>query len=244
MTGQPTDFADEEVVSTYGYVSGYRGPIGLSEQESRLRLVFGGLGFVNLDYRAKIEKGEVLLPEGAEGWFCVPNWSKHPYIFGQDYSSAVRNVLGALKKVRGGRFSNYHEGEIDEKHLRQRDRTKACVQMLSDAQENPDILIVPAQFGIRHRDKSCQRVRFICRGTEWALDSFSIGCMILTHPNRLMYFQDLWIHCAGDDFLCDYEDKLERSPFFFFIDQMLKFAASRLNDTYPNDGSASAFLPE
>lgn len=67
------EFANEEVSSNYGYLSGYKKPIGLVEQTNCLRELFPGLGYANQDLLTRIEKGEVKLPANAEGWFAIPN---------------------------------------------------------------------------------------------------------------------------------------------------------------------------
>jgi hypothetical protein len=59
-------YADEEVDSSYGYLSGYK-PNGksITKQTNRLRELFPGIGYAN-------EKlAEQVLPENAEGWFAV-----------------------------------------------------------------------------------------------------------------------------------------------------------------------------
>ena len=92
-------FADEEVRSSYDYPSGHK-PKGIVEQTNRLRDLWSGVGYVNQDLLTRIEKGEVKLPEGAEGWFAVPNWIKHPQIFGSTYGEAVQAVNGPRRADR------------------------------------------------------------------------------------------------------------------------------------------------
>jgi hypothetical protein len=249
----PADFASEEVDSSYGYLSGYQ-PLGLTKQANLLRKAFTGLGYVNLDYQAKIEKDEIKLPKHAEGWFCVPNWIKsseagsgsagHPKLFGETYSSAVKKILEVLKQTRNGKFYNWREGEINEAHLRQSARTKAYFQKLSDAQGNPDIMIVPSQFGICHRGKSVRRARAVFQSNECGLGAFAIGCMLLTHPNRLAQLDDLWIDCAGDEFAPEADGQFVSAPCFSFRGGRLGFGTSDVDDASPSCGSASALLPE
>ena len=250
----PADFASEETDSSYGYLSGYEKPLGITEQANRLRKAFPGLGQVSIELQARIERSSVHLPKHAEGWFCVPNWIKsceagsgfagHPKLFGENYSSVVRKMLDVLKQAVNGKFYNYREGEIDEAHLRQSARTKAYFQKLSDAQGNPDILIVPAQFGIRHRGKSVRRARVVFQSNECGLGAFAIGCMLLTHPNRLANLDDLWIDCAGDEFAPEADGRFVVAPFFGFGVGGLKFGAVGVGVAYSNYGSASSLLPE
>ena len=236
-------FADEEVSSNYGYLSGYK-PNSLTEQTNRLRELFPGIGFANQDLLMQIEKGEIKLPQHTEGWFAIPNLMKNQNIFGSTYSEALQKILNVLKQTRNGNFYNYREGEIDEKHIRQSARTQKFFKELSDAQGNPDILIVPAQCGIRHRGRSVRRVREIFLVNECGLGSFAIGIMLLTHPERLQNYNDLWIDCAGDEFKSDYEASFSRAPLFLFLDDRLGFGAGGVSRAVGGYGSASAFSPQ
>lgn len=237
-------FKDEEVSSTYGYLSGYK-PKGLTEQCNRLRELFSGVGFCNLDLLAQIEKNEVALPKNAGGWFAIPNWMKNPNIFGSTYSAAIQKALDTIKQTRNGKLLNYREGQLDEKRLRQSAQAQKFWTELADAQGNPDILVVPAQLGIRHRGRSVRRAREVFASNEFGLGAFVIGIMILTHPERLMNYDDLWIDCAGDEF----DDpgsavRFDRAPYFGFSVGKVKFGTRFVAYASGSYGSASGFGPQ
>jgi hypothetical protein len=239
-------FANEEVESKYGYLSGYT-PKGLTEQCNRLRELFPGLGYTNLDLLTQIEEGEVKLPQHAEGWFAIPNVWKTEVLarFGGSYSQAVQKVLDTIKQTRNGKFYNCREGQIDEKHLRQSARTKKFFTELSEAQGNPDILIVPAQFGIRHRGRSVRRAREVFTSNEFGLGAFAVGIMILTHPLRLQHYDDLWIDCADDEFDDPVSDaRFGHAPYFNFNDGKVKFDTNYVDNVNDNYGSASGLVPQ
>lgn len=236
-------FKDEEVSSTYGYLSGYA-PKGLTEQCNRLRELFSGIGFANLDLLTQIEKGDVPLPTGV-GWFAIPNWMKNPNIFGSIYSGALLKALDTIKQTRNGKFYNCRDGQLDEKRLRQSAQSQKFWADLRDAQGDPDILIVPAQFGIRHRGRSVRRAREVFAGNEFGLGAFAVGIMILTHPERLMHFDDLWIDCSGDEFDDpDSDVRFARAPYFCFCDGEVKFGTGFVDDASAYYGSASGFGPQ
>lgn len=236
-------FKDEEVESSYGYLSGYK-PKGLNEQCNRLRTLFPGIGFCNQDLLKEIEKGEVKLPKYAEGWFAIPNWIKNTQIFGANYSGSLLKVFDTIKKTRNGNFYNYREGQIDEKHVRQSVRTKEFWQKLSEDQGNPDILIVSAQFGIRHRGRSVRRACEIFLENEFGLGAFAIGIMILTHPERLQNYDDLWIDCSGDEFSSVADDDFSRAFYFEFYGGKVGFHSGWISDARSRYGSASGFLSQ
>lgn len=238
-------FEDEEVESKYGYLSGYCKPESLNEQCNKLRVLFSGLGFCNQNLLAQIEKDEVVLPRYAEGWFAIPNWMKNPEIFGATYSKALLKVLDTLKQARGGKFTNYREGQVDEKRLRQSARTQEFWKGLSSAQGNTDILIVPAQFGLRHRGRSVRRAREVFITNEFGLGAFAVGIMLLTHPERLQHYDDLWIDCAGDEFnVADSDVRFNGAPCFRLDGGRVKFGTFWFADTSDSYGSASGLVPQ
>ncbi len=238
-------YANEEVASNYGYLSGYK-PKGVTEQCNRLRELFPGLGYANLDLVKQIEEGKIELPAHAEGWFAIPNiWKKdgQPKI-GTTYSECVQKVLNLIDTDRNGKFYNYRDGEVDEKHIRQLAKTKNAFEELSEAQGNPDILIVVGQFGIRHRGRSVSRAREVFTSNEFGLGAFVIGIMILTHRERLMNYDDLWIDCSGDEWSPDGDATFSKSPCLFFFGGKVKFGASGVDGALGYVGSASGFFPQ
>lgn len=234
-------FKNEEVGSNYRYLSGYQ-PKNITEQCDKLRVLFPGIGYASNDFLARVEKNEVELPKHAEGWFAIPNWKKNPAIFGSTYAEALLKVLTVIKETRRGKFYNYREGQITEHRLRQSARTEKFFADLTEAQGNPDILIVPAQFGLRHRGRSVRRAREVFAANEFGLGAFAAGIMILTHPERLMHFDDLWIDCAGDEFDDPGSDvRFGRAPYFRFSGGKVEFDAYWVSDASEHCGSASGF---
>ncbi|MBU3942584.1 hypothetical protein KKA24_01220, partial [Patescibacteria group bacterium] len=178
------EFASEEVKSNYGYLSGYQ-PKGITEQTNRLCELFLGIGY------ADEKLAEVALPPNAEGWFAIPRWEK----IAPTYGEAVQKVLDLIKQTRNGKFHNYCEGQLGSQYLRQSQKLVKAFQKFGDEQKDFDILVVPAQFGLRHRGRSVRRAREVMNASEFGLGAFAIGIMILTHPERLQYYDDLWIDC-------------------------------------------------
>jgi len=227
-------YKDEEVDSSYGYLSGYK-PKGVTEQTNRLRELFPGIGYAN----EKIAEGQ--LPQHAEGWFAIPKWQS----VAPTYHEAVLKVLELIKNDRNGKFYNYREGQIDDKRLHETVKKKATFTELAKAQEDFDILVVPAQFGIRHRGRSVRRAREVFTSNEYGLGAFEIGIMILTHPERLQHYDDLWIDCAGDEYDDpDCDDRFDRAPYFEFYLGRVKFGTIRVDYANGYFGSASAFVPQ
>jgi hypothetical protein len=237
-------FANEEATSNYGYLSGYQ-PKGITQQCNRLRELIPGLGYANLDLLKQVEDGTIMLPANAEGWFAIPNiWKKGGQTaIGTTDSECVHKVLDLIKQTRGALY-NYREGQVDEKHIRQLAKTKKVMEEISEAQGNPDILIISAQFGLRHRGRSVRRAREVFTSNEFGLGAFVVGIMILTHPERLMNYDDLWIDCSGDEWSPDGDGGFSRAPCFFFVGGWVGFGAHVVGLAYDCYGSASGFPPQ
>lgn len=226
-------FADEEVGSSYGYLSGYK-PKGITEQTNILRQLFPGIGF------ADEKLAEKALPANAEGWFAIPKWQS----VAKTYNEAVEKVLELIKKQRKGKFYNWREGKLGAQYLRQHERTAKKLETLAEQQKGYDILVVAAQFGLRHRGRSVRRAREVFTANEFGLGAFEIGCMILTHPERLQNFDDLWIDCAGNEYAPDADGDFSIAPYFDFSDGQVEFDTSWFDIAHDYYGSASGFLPQ
>ena len=224
-------YADEEVESNYGYPSGYK-PKGITEQTNLLRTLFPGIGYAD----EKLAEGT--LPENAEGWFAIPRWEKVAPTYGQ----AVQKVFDLIKQTRNGEFCNYREGELGSSQLRQSQKSTAIFQKLGDEQKEHNILVVPAQFGIRHRGRSVRRARALMNTNECGLGAFAIGVMLLTHRQR-PHYSNLWIDCGGDEFAPIAGGDFWGSPYFRFYGVEVVFGTRDLVSASDYYGSASACLP-
>jgi len=226
-------FADEEVKSNYGYLSGYK-PKGITEQTNILRQLLPGIGF------ADEKLAEQPLPPNAEGWFAIPRWQS----VAKTYGEAVQKVLDLIKKQREGKFYNWREGKLGKQYLRQHERTAKKLETLGEQQKGYDILVVAAQFGLRHRGRSVRRAREVFTANEFGLGAFEIGCMLLTHPERLQHYDDLWIDCAGDEYAPGADGGFSSAPCFGFSGGRVRFGAHWFGSARGSDGSASGFLPQ
>jgi len=231
-------YADEEVTSKYGYLSGYK-PKPLAEQVTRLKELYPQLKDVEVP-----EQGE--LPAGAEGWFAIPNVWKEDSLLTGTYNDSVVQMLERVKKDRDGNFHNYREGQLGTDRLRQSARSEMAWKKISEAQGHPDILVIAAQFGLQHRGRSVRRAREVMVDqNQFGLGAFAVGIMILTHPDRLKHYDDLWIDCAGDEFDDpDADVRFDHAPCFLFSDGGVRFDTIWADDASGFYGSASGVLPQ
>jgi hypothetical protein len=228
------EFANERVSSSYCYLSGYKRPKSMAEQVAILRKLFDKFVLGTYDETLSIQVEE------AEGCFAVIDWR----LVASSYSEAVQKVLDLLKVVYKGNFVNYREGKLGLKYLRQHSRTIQKMELLAAQQSGHSIMVVPAQFGIMHAGESVRCARGGMPYREFGLDPFSVGIMLLTHPERLQQYDDLWIDCPGGEYSPDADGAFDDAPYFHFHDGKLKFGTGRVGRAYENYGSASAFLPQ
>ena len=228
-------YANEKVASTYGYLSGYTTPKPIADQVKLLKKLFPELSTVDESIATRD-----LPTTDAEGYFAISRWQK----IAPTYGEAVQKVLDLIKQTRDGKFYNYCEGQLGPQHLRQHARTAEKFHQLGQQQEGHDILVVPCQFGILHRGRSVRRAREVMPANEFGLDAFSIGIMLLTHPERLQHLDDLWIDCAGDEYAPVAVGRFSEASFFNFYDGQVGFGTYAVDYAHAHYGSASGFLAQ
>ncbi|MDO8560753.1 MAG: hypothetical protein Q7R91_00890, partial [bacterium] len=224
-------FADEEVKSSYAYPKGYKVK-GITEQTNILRQLFPGVGF------ADEKLAEQPLPPNAEGWFAIPKWQT----LAPTYGEAVEKVLAMIASKR--KFYNYRDGQLGAEYLRQHAKTVKMFQKLGDEQKDFDILVVPAQFGLRHKGRSVRRAREVFTANEFGLGAFAIGIMVLTHPERLVQWEQIHVDCAGDEFAPGADGDFSLAPLFNFYGGRVGFGAGWCGSAHGYCGSASAFVSQ
>ena len=158
----------------------------------------------------------------------------------EKYCRAVLLLLSIIGKSRS--FYNYREGQIDPYHLRQCARTLHTLDLIIEQQKG-DILIVPAQFGLYHRDRSVCHARDCFTANESGLGALAVGSMTLIHPERYVHFEQLHTDCAGDEFAPHADGDFSESPIFGFNSVRLGFGAGDVSDAHVRCGSASGFVP-
>lgn len=236
-------YANEVVSSNYAYPKEYKRK-EIAEQVKLIGEIFGLETKEALEFIKTLPKE---LPEGAEGWFAIPKVSavakKHfPSITNpaEQYCEAVNMVLGKIAESRN--FHNYRNGEIISSKLRQHSRTVNFIEQLENSQQG-DILIVAAQYGMRHRGKSVRRARETFASNEFGLGAFAICCMALVHPDRYVLWEELDTDCAGDEFSSFADGVFSGAPVLGWSGGGVGFDASDVSRACAFYGSASAFVP-
>lgn len=204
-------YKNEEVGSERVYPSTYRvRPI--EAQVTELRKYFPELVRVN----ERIARRPML--EGAEAWFAIPRWQS----LAPTYNEAVALVMERLGSKR--RFQNRVKDRMGQQYLRQSERTKLAETILCDQQQGSDLLIFACQFGLLHRGTSARRTRVALAGHEFCLGAFQVGCMLLTHPERLSSEDTLMIDCGGDEYSVGGDNFYDRVPLYDYDISGLQFS--------------------
>ena len=241
---QSNQYANEEVRSNYTYPKEYKGPKPIANQIKAIAEIFG------LDPSHALEFAKTLpeLPNGAEGWFAIPSVdalaAKHfPEVTDptQKYCQAVQLVHTKIADSRS--FYNYREGQITPAQLRVHARTAHALDLIAETQKG-DILIVAAQLGMRHRGKSVRRAREVFVVNEFGLGSLAVGSIVLTHPERLVRWEELDMDCSGDEFSPEAGGGFSGSPCFDFRDGRVRFGTRFVDGPRDCFGSVSGFLAQ
>jgi len=224
-------FKDEEIVSLREYPPTYTvRPI--EAQVTALRTFFPKLG------KCMEKLGHKHLPDGAEAWFAIPRWQS----LAPSYNQALQMVLDALASKR--RFANRVHGKMAPGYLRQSERSKLAEQILAQQQPGCDILVVAAQAGLLHRGCSARRSRVVMAGNEFGLGAFSLGCMLLTHPERLSHAETLMIDCGGDEYSLRGDGVFDRVPLYDYDLSGIEFSIFYEDRARNLWGSPSGFMYE
>ena len=240
-------FADEEVASKLKYPKEYKGPKPISTQVD----ILAGLYSLSLGYTSEF-LNKVLptlaLPQGAEGWFAIPSVDAVAKIHFPDVKDPaeryVRCVLLALEKLKASRpFYNYRDGQISVETLRRHARTAHAMDLIAEKQQG-DILVIPAQLGMRHRGRSVRRARALFNGNEFGLGAWEVVNIALTHPERLIQWEELDMDCAGDEFDPGDGYGFSDSPCVSFYDGEVRFGAKWFGNASDLFGAVSGFVPQ
>jgi hypothetical protein len=152
------------------------------------------------------------------GTYFVPKWN----LLADTYPKALKKVFEVIKKTRP--FYNYRENEIDK------------FKPLSDRPE-----IIYAQMGSRWKGKCVEEVRNNYAKNEYGLGAYEVGIILLTHPEILQKYEDLWIDCAGDEFT---GGDFSGAPCFGFFGDGVRFGAYFVVIARGYYGTASGFSPQ
>jgi hypothetical protein len=183
--------------------------------------------------------------EASAGWIVHPKPSR---ILGSGvgerewpvHNRALRFLLRILDRREGG-FFDLTDGAVGPDRCRLAPATAHAFEAL-EAECPGDFLVYRGQTGNLRR-LSVNEARASFGPREFGLDAFSVGCFLLTHPERLAG-RALGIDSAGSEY-CDAANAFTLAPYWLSYDMAdgLGFAVYDTREPPKLTGSASGFLP-
>jgi len=169
---------------------------------------------------------EVGLPNGAEALFVIPKMK-------ESYARETTQVFSFLDEQR----SFHAHVKMEQKKLRREEKTIKCLDILSKAQkEAGDIIIVPAQFGINHLNKSVNQVRKEMAPNEFGLGAYEVAWMMITHSERENSINGVHVDCPGDTYASIY------NPYFDYGQKWMEMAMRESKRHVHDIGSVTGFI--
>jgi len=241
--------AQSQKESEYGYPEGWHLK-PLDVQAAILKEYFPGLDTSHVHELAGryMRDGRLDLPEGMDGLAVIPKLSpiayhlEAPRCFGEEwpvYNRAMRRLLEVMGKAIPN-FRDLSHGQVSKRQLRRDEKTVKSYEAMSDLPG--EVMVLAVQTGLRYRGKSPEYVWDLLEEGEFGLDAFAVGCIILTHPERLVSRDDLAIDCPGS--VLYPEGRMCGVPCWSFHDGEVRFNLHHLDHASAYYGSASTRLPK
>lgn len=139
--------------------------------------------------KLQIRNERTVLPDGADRWVLIPDWT----LFASTYARAVAIVFDAINRFS---LNQFHDSGIGPEKIKLSTMTEKGFHKIR--KEQSSMRIVPIQIGQRYRGLEPDRAIKLFREDEFPLDVFSIGIILLTHPEILDDERDPSIICVGN----------------------------------------------
>lgn len=159
------------------------GTVGMLEHErDLLRRLFPMLAHADFDHEwlARYVRGDFFRERGVERLVLVPRWSA----VSPTYRGALLALIDAAEHVWNDGFEVAHPEILDQHRFCGVQGTERSLAGLMGMQRG-DLLLVPAQCGIRHVARPARDVHRMSVCTEFGLDVFSAGVLALLDARRL-----------------------------------------------------------
>lgn len=208
------------------FLSGYQ-PRSINEQAQTLVKMFPECSFYsNFPTR--------LPPDGAEGLFLRPNWRN----VATTYEEALREVFRLLAKYRGN-IENHLDNVSSRIFYYQTNETRKALEKLSIGGKG---CVFPAQLGGQYQGYAFKDAHEAIVGAgQFGLDAFTVGIILLTHPELLRRKEHPRIFCAGEWHAIEGFPKVRFVPVFYYRDGALSFGSLEEHHI-STSGFASGFL--
>ncbi|MBN2585163.1 hypothetical protein JXA59_00745 [Patescibacteria group bacterium] len=238
----PTNpYIDERVKRAWFYPKGWKSAT-IEEQKARLIKLFKRIDLSQVDALVAKVKAQKL----ADGLAVIPKlaylaelWNiTDPY--GKGYGAMCEKLFELIAASRS--FYNYRAGQMDEQHIRIMEDVREQLKKL-EAETPGDVLVLSFNFGDLYAGFSPRNARFeALNNNQLPLITAQVACLLLTMPDRLTAYGQLFVDCSGDEWDWSADGDWTDSVYFAFDDGQLVFDDRRAG--YPDDdcGTVVAFL--
>jgi len=229
-------FIYEEVVTHRNYPLNHR-PLSIVEQ---IEILCQYWPMLNADAAIRYARQvwpSLETPDWVEGPFALIR----PGFFSEVYTDEITEVFRVLSETAYCRFNDQLKGRRGQEHLRQSQHDAHALQVIA-RQQNSDILIVGAQFGLRHRGRSARRALAVMDRCEFGIGVKDAATMLLTHPSRLNGPDYLWLECPGDEYSFGANTTFDDSCGFADSYEHVRFLITSSQE-YRASAPVTAFLP-
>lgn len=185
---------------------------------------------IKLNYSRLEDIARSPLPVGAESWFVIPK-QKGLYF---------EAMLDLIEKMRE-KNKLYPHVDLRKKSIVRAERTVKALDLIQRKQDIGDAIVIPAQFGAKHKGQSVENVQKKLAPNEFGLGAYEIGWMLLIHSGRVYKDDQLHIDCPADFY---YFPK-GKDPNALSYDYQFRWPTLGIRDPKrpsPNFGSVTGFL--
>ena len=224
-----------------------KSPMTIEEQISVLR---GHWPKLNPDAGILELEGRPLV-YGSDEPVAIPKWES----LAPNYTDALeKEVFPALYSCYKGKFySGTRFGRLGPDHMRNHERTDRFLRKINDRQKG-DIMVIhvqtglpqpfPGQTRVRHAGSPLLLAHKLFNLNEFGLTSLIGGCILLTHPARLVSHKDAWIDCAGEEYRMKSSGNFDHCPCFFFHAGNVSFSTFPGDTVFTDAAAATGFVIE
>ncbi len=234
-------FAKERVKQAWFYPKNWKSK-SISEQLVKLTDLFQSIDLSQVEALMdkvivqKLADGVVILPKLS---FLAKLWSI-PDPYGEGYGFVCEKLFGRIAVSRA--FYNYRAGQMDAKHIRIHQEVRNLLEKL-EAETPGDVLVLPFDFGGLYAGWSPRAARWeALNNSQLPLITAQVACLLLTMPDRLTTWEQLFIDCSGDEWDWLAVGCWADCPCFDFRSGELLFDDGGAGYAGGRDGSAVAFL--
>ncbi|OGB73688.1 hypothetical protein A3K24_02520 [candidate division Kazan bacterium RIFCSPHIGHO2_01_FULL_44_14] len=214
----------------------------VTEQLAKLTELFPGIDLSQVE--ALVAK--VTLQKWHDGIAVLPKLSFLGLLWGiaDPYGKGYGLICEKLfELIAGSRaFHNYRAGQMNDQYIRIMEQVREQLKKL-EAETPGDVLVLAFDFGKTYAGYSPRNARHeALNNNQLPLITAQVASLLLTMPDRLTAWEQLFIDCSGDEWDWDAVGRWLYSVCFRFDDGRLRFDSGNADAPSDDYGSVVASL--